>query len=145
MPQWRTWGPRVFNNLLLGDIHRGASPLPFDTHGATRSSLIKSNREVLHRRRKRGNFHVHAREVEFRPGIFSTPLTGFFADDQCPLIRVGHGEECVAAGGNFSASDVDVRSGDKRRGFVSSESPDFSIRNESPKDFAALGARAGIV
>ena len=76
--------------------------------------MVEGDGEVFHRGRELGDFHVDAGEVIARAGIGGAPFAGFFADDELPLVGVGHGEDGVAACGNGGAADGEIGVCDER-------------------------------
>ena len=107
--------------------------------------MVEGDGEIFQWGGEFGDFHVDAGEVIARAGIGGAPFAGFFADDELPLVGVGHGEDGVAAGGNGGATDGEIGVGDEGGGFICTGAPHLAVGNEITENFAALHARARII
>jgi hypothetical protein len=130
--------------LLGGDVDACFCVFPGHGEGAAGAGLVERDGEIFHWGGELGDFHVDAGEVVAGAGIGGAPFTGFFADDELPLVGVGHGEDGVAAGGNCGATDIEVGIGDEGSRFICAGAPDFAEGNEASENFATFHARAGV-
>src|SRR5215475_13285918 len=125
--------------------HPSSGGIPCELEVATVARLFKGNRKILDWGTSGSGLHFHAREILFFAGIVRAPLTGFLADDECPLILGRKGEERVAASRNVRAADHDVPGGDEGGGFIGASTPDLAILHDIREDVTAFLARAGII
>src|SRR6187551_41677 len=125
--------------------HRGSGRIPCEREVASVTSFLKGNREILDRGAGGSRLHLHAREIFFLTRIVRAPLAGLLADDECPLVLSGKGEERVAPRRNTRAADHDVPGGDEGGGFIRAGTPHCAILHDVREYIAAPFARAGIV
>jgi hypothetical protein len=128
--------------LLGGDVDGGFRVFPQHGEGAAGCALVERDGEIFQWGGELGDFHVDAGEVVAWAGVGGAPFAGFFADDELPLVGVGHGEDGVAAGGNCGAADVEIGVGDEGGRFICAGAPHFAEGNEASENLAALHAWA---